>query len=112
MNYFIFLEKCYMSIGHLKSKHWLHLYVTPQKKNICVQQTFKKKWLLIKKERVYIHIYISGYELKTCEVMAEMQSPMVKSILDTGVDRNIVKQVIERRLKKKGNGGWGTQILN
>lgn len=61
---------------------------------------------------MYIHIYISGYELKTCEVMAEMQSPMVKSILDTGVDRNIVKQVIERRLRKKGNGGWGTQILN
>lgn len=44
--------------------------------------------------------------------MAEMQSHMVKSILDTGVDRNIVKQVIERRLRKKGNGVWGTQILN
>lgn len=44
--------------------------------------------------------------------MAEMQSHMVKSILDTGVDRNIVKQVIERRLRKKGKGVWGTQILN
>lgn len=53
---------------------------------------------------MYIHIYISGYELETWEVMAKMQSPMVKSILDTGVDRNIVKQVIERRLRKKGNG--------
>lgn len=95
-----------MSIGHLKSKHWLHLYVTKKKTKLF------KKWLLIKKKRVYILIYISEYELETYEVMAEMQSHMVKSILDTGVDRNIVKQVIQRRLRKKGKGVWGTQILN
>lgn len=33
-----------------------------------------------------------------------MQQPIVLSVLETGVDRNVVKTVIERRLRETGKG--------
>lgn len=33
---------------------------------------------------------------------ADMQQPIVLAVLDTGVDRNIVEIVIERRLRETG----------
>lgn len=35
-------------------------------------------------------------------VHAQMQSPMVQYVLNTGVNRNHVKNVIERRLRETG----------
>eukprot|EP00105_Crassostrea_gigas_P028859 XP_011450634.2 PREDICTED: uncharacterized protein LOC105344548 isoform X1 [Crassostrea gigas] len=45
----------------------------------------------------------SGHQEEASQTQACMQSPMVQSVLNTGVDRDRVKNVIERRLRDKGN---------
>lgn len=46
-----------MSIGHLKSKHWLHLYVTPPKKTFVFNKLLKKMTSNKKRESVHSHLY-------------------------------------------------------
>lgn len=48
--------------------------------------------------------YISDHQLHTREVSAQMESRIVKTVLSTGVDRQRVMQVIERRLRETGKG--------
>lgn len=45
----------------------------------------------------------SGHQEEASQTQACMQSPMAQSVLNTGVDRDRVKNVIERRLRDKGN---------
>jgi hypothetical protein len=42
------------------------------------------------------------------EIRARMELPMVRAVLETGVDRNSVMKVIERRLRETGNN-WNSQ---
>lgn len=54
---------------------------------------------------IIIYIYISlGHQEEASQTQACMQSPMAQSVLNTGVDRDRVKNVIERRLRDKGMG--------
>nr|XP_034334651.1 uncharacterized protein LOC117691871 isoform X3 [Crassostrea gigas] len=45
----------------------------------------------------------SSHQEETRNVHAQMQSPMVQTILNTGVDRDRVRNVIERRIRDTGN---------
>lgn len=45
------------------------------------------------------------------EVRARMELPMVRAVLETGVSRNSVMQVIERRLRETGRGSLLEQHL-
>lgn len=45
------------------------------------------------------------------EVRARMELPMVRAVLETGVSRNSVMQVIERRLRETGRGSLLEQQL-
>lgn len=44
------------------------------------------------------------------EVRARMELPMVRAVLETGVSRNSVMQVIERRLRETGGGVYWNVI--
>lgn len=48
-------------------------------------------------------VYIStGHQEDTRQILDFMQSPMVQRVLNTGVDRDRVRNVIERRLRDTG----------
>lgn len=50
-------------------------------------------------------VYITlGHQDATRQAQAYMQSPMVQSVLNTGVDPDRVRNVIEKRLRDTGNG--------
>lgn len=49
-----------------------------------------------------------GHQEETRNVHAQMQSPMVQTILNTGVDRDRVRNVIERRIRDTGK--WASVI--
>lgn len=53
----------------------------------------------------------SSYQKETRQDHAYMQSPMVQSVLNTGVDRDRVRNVIERRLRDTGNTYPNTEAL-
>lgn len=50
----------------------------------------------------YISYLSLGNQEVARQVYAEMRSPMVQTILDTGIDWGRVKNVIERRLRNTG----------
>lgn len=50
-----------------------------------------------------VPIQHSDHQLHTREVSAQMESRIVKTVLSTGVDRQRVMQVIERRLRETGD---------
>ena len=52
----------------------------------------------------------TGHQVETREVRARMELPMVRAVLETGVDRNSVMKVIERRLRETGEGGHRNSI--
>ena len=52
----------------------------------------------------------TGHQVETREVRARMELPMVRAVLETGVDRNSVMKVIERRLRTTGMGGYCNSI--
>lgn len=50
-------------------------------------------------------VYISTeHQEDTRQILDFMQSPMVQRVLNTGVDRDRVRNVIERRLRDRGTG--------
>lgn len=48
--------------------------------------------------------FFSDHPVDTEVLRVDMQQPIVLSVLETGVDRNVVKTVIERRLSETGKG--------
>lgn len=48
--------------------------------------------------------FFSDHPIDTEVLRVDMQQPIVLSVLETGVDRNDVKTVIERRLSETGKG--------
>lgn len=55
--------------------------------------------------------YTSNHQVDTELLCADMQQPIVLAVLDTGVDRNIVEIVIERRLRETGDNFHNVQEL-
>lgn len=53
-----------------------------------------------------------AHEEVTRQVDAQMQSRLVQSVLDTGVDRNSVTNVIERRLREAGTSFFKRYLTN
>lgn len=49
-----------------------------------------------------------GHQEETRNVHAQKQAPMVQTILNTGVDRDRVRNVIERRIRDTGK--WASVI--
>lgn len=49
-------------------------------------------------------VFFSDHPIDTEVLRVDMQQPIVLSVLETGVDRNVVKTVIERRLRETGKG--------
>ncbi|XP_061171223.1 baculoviral IAP repeat-containing protein 7-like isoform X1 [Saccostrea echinata] len=54
-------------------------------------------------ERFNRPLSTSGHQVEAREIRARMELPMVRAVLETGVDRNSVMQVIERRLRETGD---------
>lgn len=53
-------------------------------------------------EKKLVDLFVLEHQVEAREVRARMELPMVRAVLETGVSRNSVMQVIERRLRETG----------
>lgn len=58
-----------------------------------------------------VDLFVLEHQVEAREVRARMELPMVRAVLETGVSRNSVMQVIERRLRETGRGSLLEQQL-
>lgn len=58
-----------------------------------------------------VDLLLLEHQVEAREVRARMELPMVRAVLETGVSRNSVMQVIERRLRETGRGSLLEQQL-
>lgn len=58
-----------------------------------------------------VYLFVLEHQVEAREVRARMELPMVRAVLETGVSRNSVMQVIERRLRETGRGSLLEQQL-
>lgn len=58
-------------------------------------------------EKKLVDLFVLEHQVEAREVRARMELPMVRAVLETGVSRNSVMQVIERRLRETG---WGSLL--
>lgn len=58
-----------------------------------------------------VDLFLLEHQVEAREVRARMELPMVRAVLETGVSRNSVMQVIERRLRETGRGSLLEQQL-
>lgn len=62
-------------------------------------------------EKKLVDLFVLEHQVEAREVRARMELPMVRAVLETGVSRNSVMQVIERRLRETGRGSLLEQQL-
>lgn len=62
-------------------------------------------------EKKLVDLFLLEHQVEAREVRARMELPMVRAVLETGVSRNSVMQVIERRLRETGRGSLLEQQL-
>lgn len=62
-------------------------------------------------EKKIVDLFVLEHQVEAREVRARMELPMVRAVLETGVSRNSVMQVIERRLRETGRGSLLEQQL-